>query len=268
MSKLKAVLDSMDGVGDAFHDLYTERDGKFYLTGIEGVKTQADIDRLSRSLSQEREAHKATKDKYKPLDDFLDDIPVAVERLSKYEEIEAAAKGKLDDKAIDGIVESRIKSKLTPIEREKKTLAERNALLEQENSELKNRDRRRLIHDAVRREAIASKMIETAVEDALLMAERSFEVNEEGDVVTKEGVSPKDWLIDMQPKRPHWWPASQGAGGRGSGGGSGLTDNPWTADNWNLTRQSQIYREDAAKADRMAKAAGSTVGAARPTVKK
>ena len=43
--------------------------------------------------------------------------------------------------------------------------------------------------------------------------------------------------------------------------------NPWSAEPgaWNLTRQMQVYRADPALAARLAKAAGSSIGAARPT---
>lgn len=41
--------------------------------------------------------------------------------------------------------------------------------------------------------------------------------------------------------------------------------NPWSAEGWNLTKQMQTHRADPALAERLAKAANSRVGAARPT---
>jgi hypothetical protein len=41
-------------------------------------------------------------------------------------------------------------------------------------------------------------------------------------------------------------------------------DNPWSAEGWNMTKQSQVVRADFALATRLAKAAGSYVGATRP----
>jgi hypothetical protein len=132
------------------------------------------------------------------------------------------------------------------------------------------REKQRLIHDAVRSAAIASKMIDTAVDDALTLAERMLTITDDGKVVTKEGVGvtpdsdPTVWLSEIQTKRPHWWPMSQGGGARGSGGGGGGVTNPWKASSWNLTEQGRILREDEARADRMAAAAGTTVGGPKP----
>jgi hypothetical protein len=43
------------------------------------------------------------------------------------------------------------------------------------------------------------------------------------------------------------------------------TINPWTRDNWNLTKQGEyIQKEGMAKAETMARAAGSTVNAVHP----
>ncbi len=41
-------------------------------------------------------------------------------------------------------------------------------------------------------------------------------------------------------------------------------DNPWSAGGWNVTKQGQVARADFALATRLAKAAGSYVGATRP----
>lgn len=60
---LKVIHDTIEEIPEAFRDLYTQRDGKYVLTGIAGVKTEQDIAVLSKSLNSEREEHKATKEK-------------------------------------------------------------------------------------------------------------------------------------------------------------------------------------------------------------
>ena len=42
---LQIIVETLDDVDEKYHDLYTEKDGKFHLTGVDGMKTQADIDR-------------------------------------------------------------------------------------------------------------------------------------------------------------------------------------------------------------------------------
>lgn len=271
--KLKAVIDSLDGLDDAFHGLYTEKDGKFLLTGVEGIKTQADVDRVNRALVAEKAAHKATKDKLAPLASYLDDVDATVAKLDKYDELEQAAAGKIDEKAIEGIVATRLKSQMTPLERRAAAAeAERDAL-KAANGELTAKEKRRIIHDAVRTAAVKSKMLDTAMDDALMLAERVMEVDEDGNVLTKDkaGVTPgidvTTWLTEVQPKRPHWWPASQGGGAKGSGGGGGFSNNPWTAEHWNMTEQGRILNENPTRAENMAKSAGTTIGGRKPAKK-
>lgn len=265
---LKAILDSLEGVEPHFHSLYTERNGKYELTGIEGVKTQADIDRLQTALTKERNDHKTLKDRVSLFGDRKpEDIIAALDRIP---ELEAAAKGNLDEGKLNEIVEGRIKSRLAPIERQAQTLqqqlSEANASLEM----LRTKDSLRIVTDAVRGAASKLKVVDSAVEDVTLLAERLFTIDETGAVVTKDnvgvtpGISADVWLTDMQAKRPHWWGPSQGGGAGGNrGGGSGVT-NPWSKDSWNLTEQGRIYKENSGKAEQLAKAAGTTIGGPKP----
>ena len=265
---LKAILDSLEGVETHFHSLYTERNGKYELTGIEGVKTQADIDRLQTALTKERNDHKTLKDRFATFGDRKpEDIIAALDRIP---ELEAAAKGNLDEAKLNEIVEGRIKSRLAPVERQAQTLqqqlSEANASLEM----LRTKDSLRIVTDAVRGAASKLKVVDSAVEDVTLLAERLFTIDETGAVITKDnvgvtpGISADVWLTDMQAKRPHWWGPSQGGGAGGNrGGGSGVT-NPWTKDSWNLTEQGRIYKENSGKAEQLAKAAGTTIGGPKP----
>ena len=75
------------------------------------------------------------------------------------------------------------------------------------------------------------------------------------------------WLSDLQTKKPHWWGETVGGGAAGSNSGFSGINNPWTADNWNMTEQGKLYAKNPAKAEQMAKAAGSSVGASKPTKK-
>ena len=117
------------------------------------------------------------------------------------------------------------------------------------------------------------KVVDTAIEDVTLLAERIFTIDETGKVVAKDnvgctpGISPEVWLNEMQQKRPHWWGPSAGGGAGGNRGGGSFTSNPWSAEGWNMTQQGQIYNENPAKAEQMARSAGTSIGGQRPAAK-
>lgn len=267
--RLKAVVDSLDEVDEKYHDLYIERNGRFEIQ-VEGMKTPADVERVMISLTKEREEHKKTKEKLQAFGGL--DPEEVLQKLDRFEELEAAAAGKIDDSKLNEIVEARLRSKLAPVERERAKLLEENQSLQSKVEQYQAKERQRTIHDAVRQAAMKVKVVDTAIEDALLLAERVFEIDDSGAIVTKDGVgvtpgvAPEVWFTDMQHRRPHWWGPSQGLNSRGNNG-SGGGNNPWTAEHWNLTEQGRIVRENRTKAEQMAKAAGTRIGGPKPAAK-
>lgn len=270
---LSVIHDKIEDIPEPFRELYTEKDGKFLLTGIEGIKTQADIDRINEGLRKERDDHKKTRERFKAFEGLNADEVLA--KLDKYDELEAAASGKLDDDKINEIAEKRVKSRLAPVERELLNVKKQNEELTSLVAQYQAKERTRTIHDAVRQAATKHKVLDTAQEDVLMLAERVFEVSEDGKVVAKEGVGVTPgidadlWLQEMQQKRPHWWAPSSGGGGTGSGAGAGMANNPWSSDHWNLTKQGEYIRQHGTeKAAQMAKLAGVKLGATGPVRKK
>lgn len=269
---LEAVVEKLDEVPEPYRELYTERNGRYEVTGIVGMKTQADIDRIMEGLNKERNDHKATRERLSAFGDLdPEDVQAKLDRIA---ELEAAAGDKIDENKLNEMVEGRLRTKLGPVEREKQKLAKELQDTLEKVGQYEARERQRSIHDAVRKAALESKVIDTALEDVLILAERMFEISEDGKVLVKDqvgatpGVDPAVWLTEMQSKRPHWWPASQGGGARGSGaGGSGFAQNPFSADHWNMTEQAALIRTDRARAEQMAKAAGTSIGGGRPVGK-
>jgi len=291
---LKDVHDKLDEIPEQYQDLYTEKNGKFELTGIQGVKTQADVDRSQESL------RKATNDKTtlreklvifgdgtvgadSPIEDWKKLHDETATKLDRIPELEAASKGKLDEAQIEEIVNRRvegtIKSKLAPVERKLKDVTKERDVALEENTKFQAADKTRTIHDSLRKALMASKVLPDAQEDALLLGDRVFEIREDdGAVVTRDnigitpGLDPTAWLTEIQEKRRHWWPESVGGGskdsiaGRGGPGGA----NPWNGEEgrWNMTKQGAFVRQHGKeRADAMAKAAGTTVGGPRPKPK-
>lgn len=267
---LKTTYDSLEDIPEQYRELFTERNGKHELSGIEGIKTQADIDRLQLALTKERGEHKAIKDKLALFND-LDPEEVHTQ-LDKIPALEAAVGDKLDEAKIDEIVEGRIRTKLAPVERERdKAVRERDeAFVERDEAKTKIKQGR--IRAAVTQAAIEGKIVETALEDVTMLADRMFEVNDDNTVTVKDGVGitpgidPKTWVQEMQGKRPHWFPPSEGGGsGGGQGGGSSMA-NPWRLDQWNVTEQGKVYKDNPERAAQLAKMAGTSIGGAKPIV--
>jgi len=280
---MKTVIASLDDVDETLREHYVEQTDpktqkKEFVLAIEGS-----IDPLPpvKVLKSENAALrvKATdfEKKYgllKPFEGMNHEEITAT--LARVAELEAAHGGKIDDKKIEELVEGRLKGKLAPVERELGTVKAENLTLKEQIGAFVTEKRQRNIGDEVRSAAVTLKMEPTAVEDAIMYAERVMNVTEDGVVSVKDnvgftpGLDVKSWLVDMQVKRPHWWGPSGGAGSRGNGGGPGgdTGANPFSATGWNMTEQGRLVNTDPKKAERLALAAGTTIGGMRPTPKK
>lgn len=278
---LKAVVDKLDDVPESLHGEYKETvDPKtkavLFVLDLEGYDSLPATRKLKDENGQHRIAAREAKAKLERYTS-LGDPDEVLSKLDRIPELEAAAEGKLDEAKISTIVETRVKAKLAPVERERDGLKTQLGELKTENDGLKGERRTRTIHDAVRGALRKSAGFQgTAEEDALLFAERMLDLDEEGRVVTKDGVGVTPgvdaaiWLQEMQPKKTHWWgpTVGGGAGGNRNGAAGGGGANPFSHDHWNITEQGNIARADRRRAEQLAKAAGTTIGGGRPPARK
>lgn len=266
--------DTIEEIPEAHRELFSEQGGKFVLTGITGVKTQEDINRLQTALTKERDDHKATKASLGTWGELKHDE--VVKQLDRVAELEAAAGDKIDDVKLDEMAATRARTIVAPFERENKKLNDANAQLTSQIQGFQTQIDRRTITDSVSKALDGAKVTDPGSrEDAVMLAGAMFEITEDRKVLTKDGVGvtpgvdAKLWLDEMQPKRPNWFGPTQGAGAKGSTGTTTHANNPWSEGNWNMTKQAEVYRTIGAdKAKLMAEAAGSKVGASAPTKKK
>lgn len=269
---LKAEYASINEVPEEFRTLYSEVSGKAVLTGVEGIKPMSDFERVNEALRKERDDHKKTRERFSGWGDLNPDETLA--KLDRIAELEQAAGGKLDDTAIDKIVETRIQSRLGPVERERKRIEAELQAEREKRGGLETRLRQTAIRDSVMKAAVTDKVVDSAIDDVLLLADRVFDVSEDGKVIVRNdvgfvpGTTPSEWLADMRAKRPHWWPTTRGGGANGSNMTEGGGANPWSADGWSLTKQGEILRTKGREAaERMAAQAGSAIGATQPARK-
>lgn len=261
--------DSLDAIPEAHHELYTEKDGKYVLTGVEGMKTQADVDRVQQILAQEKQKRLEATQRAEPVLNFLGDrsLEDIQSLLDSIPELEARANagGEVTDdirKAIEDRVRNPLDRKLSKLETDLAAANEAKSALEQQIFTGK-------LNEELRRVATEANIRPEAMDDWLLLGRSMFEAAPDGEgFVSREGgLTPDLVLADLQSKRSHWWETSVGGGATGSGAG-GIANNPFSDAHWNVTKQGEYLKTHGAeKTAAAAKAAGTTVGGPRPTKK-
>lgn len=272
MARLNAIVDSLANVPEQFHELYTERDGKFEVTGIDGVKTPGDVDRVQEALRKEREDHSGAK---KRLSGFGEATPETVGALLEEVQelrIKVNEGGDLDERATK-LAEQRLQTAEARFKREQKKLSDQNTELSTANATLVGErnaarvlreGRKALAHDDVKSDADAA-----AYGDMLI--ERLFTVDEDGKVVSREvdglvgGLTPLEVFVQFKQEGEHrlLFGATQSGGAAGSGAGSReLGDNPFTLNKTtgrptNLTQCAKLVESNPERAKRLCKAAGA-----------
>jgi NADH dehydrogenase/NADH:ubiquinone oxidoreductase subunit G len=268
---LKAVLASIDEVDEKYRDLYTQRGDKWEFTGVEGLKTQADVDRqlaanqkVRTDLTAANTALKAANDKLAVWEDLdPEDVKVKLEKLQTFE-----AGGNVPEllknfdvavnTRVQQVVDAKVKAETNKLTRqldEAKTKLNETAQLVQT---FETKDTQRTIQDAVRAAAAAAKVLPEAVGDLLIVAAQDLKVVD-GKVQTEDGRDATTIIDEYKQKRPYFWPKSVGAGGTGGNEGLGLgagQENPFSRKGWNMTKAGEILRTNPAQAQKLAEAAG------------
>ena len=268
MLKLKTILENLDELPESIdpRELFVEKDGKFELA-IEGVKTQADIDRLTKALSKERTDHRATKDKVKGYGDLT---PESIQELQdELDELRASGEGKgkggrPSDEQVQKLVQIALEKERRPLDKKIKDLETQVTTLVGENVVLIGEKKKRVLVDSIREVTAGDKGVPIrpeALVDVELFAERVFDFDEAGKPVTKDGVgvepglSPRELLttIQVEGKRPHWFKDTEGAGATGGKGSPGkfTGTNPFDKSTFNLSAGSKMFKENPALAKRL-----------------
>lgn len=266
---LKRIVDSLDGVDEAFKILYTPKGDKFILSGIENHEDHEIVTSLRTENAGWRVKH---RDASASLTAFAGLDPTAVRTaLTENEALKAevALLGSKDKKTFDDAVAARLKTETAPLQSKVTELTTLNESLSKENTTWKQTNTTRKIHDEARAACIALKVNESAYNgkwpDALRWAEANSEVGDDGKITEKEsGLPLKDAIKKLQDdgQQLHWWGTSSGGGSRGSNDGPSGNANPWGKDTWNASAQGRIELADPARAKALATAAGVDVHAA------
>ena len=250
---LKSKYTKKEDIPEGLEEHYLERDGAWELQA-EGMKTTDDVERVKRDLTKEREAHKTTKEKVRPILSMLDGdkitMEVLVDRLDNYEALEASAQNAGD---VDKQVDAKIAVREKQFKRELDAVTSDRDKYKTEYEVLAEKTRSNTILSGLQKAAMEAGVDLKSMEDVLMYSGK-FTLDDNENVVTKEdGLTPKLWLDD-QKERKNWWGPAMGAGATGGGGEAG-SDNPFKGDNKTLQAQFRVKFGDE-KAKAMAARAG------------
>lgn len=257
-------------------DLFTKNAaGKWELTGVKGVRTTADFQRIKDSLEAERTESKKLKASLKTwtgLGIDADDLPSKLERLEELEALSGTTPTgeQLDDLAAKKaeVIARRETAKLRQQLREAQ---EQQAALTESHTKLTQRDRQRTVEDEILRVA-KSKAVgvrDEALQDAFTFGHVALEVTEHG-VVTKAGIPGVEagltveelFKSHIRETRPHWFPDPKGTDARGGRVPAGVPEfdggvNPYAKGSVNVTAQMAYETKHGPDAVAKAKAAAA-----------
>lgn len=273
MPTLNAVITKLDDVEESLRGFYVEKDGKFSLQ-VSGVKTQADVDAVTRALANERTEHGKTKGKVTTLTEQVqawtdaagdgitpDKLKTNMEKLGTLEgasqpELTKNFQG-LVQAEVAKIVDGRIKSETTKLQRQLDTAQAK--ITEQTGAitQFTQKDEQRTVFDQVRGAIEAAKVRPDAVMPLARLANGELKLVD-GKVQTEDGRDAAQWVEDQKKVTPFFWPAAKGTGAEGSGapGGVDSKDNPFTLPNHNMTKISALVGSNPAEAAKLAEQAG------------
>lgn len=203
---LKYIMDTMEGVDPVIAGLYTQKDGKYVLSGIDGVVPKAKLDEFRNN----------NIDLNNRLTAFGDIKPEDVKELQrKYAEAEIRLKGTEDfDKKVNEVVESRINAF-------RETATTEKAALETANKSLSSLLEEVVLENVVAKDAVKLGVADTAIDDVILRARTVFTVDgktpkavgaDGKPVYGKDGVTPLsvgEWVDGLKKTSPHLFKQSE-----------------------------------------------------------
>ena len=266
---LKFQLESLDGVDDAIAPYYQETENGFQLQLDGGPQDlSGDVTRLKGALEKERSAHKETKSKYAGLDGITPDEVQGFRDQIEDLEFKLGEKKDLDEGAIEERAERLAERKLRKSQAQIEQLTAENAAHLNAIQLHEAAGNQRRIKDAVDAALTGEKappIVDTAREDIIPFAERIMGVDEEGNVVTRDGVGFEPGLtfaevlddIRDSGRRKHWFKGNTSGNANGDNGGSGFNgSNPFKAETKNLTEATKLIKADPKRARQLIISAG------------
>ena len=253
---IKFVYNTAAEVPEVLKEHYTEKEGKFYLQ-CEGAKPSNEFETMQTSLN----AARADVSRYKGvIAKFGEHTPDTISAME--EELAGLKTGRSED--IEARVSAQVEVRTKNLTRDLAAANQRAEKAEKDVSCLKSEFNASKIDVAVMNVG-NERFRPEAIPDAQLYARGDFEIDEAGNVVSKEtcalgaGLTVAQWAEKMLEKKTHWEPENTAGKSRGGIGRQQAGNNPWARETFNVTEQHRIMRSDPTKAQALKKAAGIPV---------
>ena len=278
---LPYFIDTVEKVPESLRGYYAEIEegGQFRLM-VENVVTKDKFEEFRNNntqLNKEKAELERQMTVYKTISDDPDKLRQDYDELGKLRQ-RVKDKELIEKDGFEKAVELRTTEMKSASEGQIRALSEAlNKALAERDGAIKENEQI-IISRAITDAALASGAVPGAIPDILDRALREgWSLNDKktpimhrnGAIVFGENgvdpLTPKEWATrSLRDSAPWFFNQASGTGAQG-GNVSGSSTNPWTRENWNLTKQSEyIMKEGMAKAEQMAQVAGSTVTAVHP----
>lgn len=207
-------METLEGLAPEVAALYSEVDGKFFLE-VEGAVSKTKLD----------EFRNTNVELMRKLDTLKDVDPAEYKKLkAEFEKLKKAEEGKPD---VDSIVAERVRTMREELDTQLSELTNTNTTLKTQLGSL-------LIDSAVKDAAVKHGALGVAMDDLLLRARNSFQI-EDGVAVMKDGkghtmydkdgstpMSVDSWIKGLKKTAVHLFVMPTGGGGQGGRGPGGM----------------------------------------------
>jgi multidrug efflux pump subunit AcrA (membrane-fusion protein) len=281
MPSFKAMVDSLDDIEDEAHKpFYKEfeiKDAKgtpkkVFALDVENVDSHPTVLNLKSAFTRQKSETATAKARVAELETQVGELPdgFTADEWNRLKADDEARKANPDEKDLRKQLDAQAAALKTQHEA---TITALRTKLEKENGELKTalgeeKKARRsgIVQESLSRALTNAGVTKSAfVRAAKTLLEADLEViEEEGKIDVRAraeqgGESVEDFVkgwVQTEDGKLFVEPARGGDADGSNKGGKSPEGNPWTKAGWNMTQQGAIYAADAARADRLAKAAG------------
>lgn len=282
VAKIPGSVDNIDKVPESLRPFYTldEKSGR-HIAQVEGhyvpasklVEFRENNIEASRRLSEAESAMAV----YRAIGDDPKALEEEVSRLRKIEQ-KLSDNELVDKKGWETALAQRTDQMKQSLEGQIIALKEQVTNFQKERDSAVAENKRIVVSGEITRAAIAAGVLPDAIPDLLSRAERSgWTRSDKGEVILFDErtnsyvygangvdyITPEEWVLSLKQSARHFFNMPFGGGAIG-GDQFVAGKNPWSRDGWDDMAQAAAYKADPVKAEQLAKAAGSRIGALRP----